>query len=129
MNKLVNTNWEKFAPILLHLNRSEVSPEVLTEIREYYLNKSDIGLPTMTQSANMLSDRTFFLDNHDAVVLHSRVAPVYPYFYKYNGRYAMAKLLFVKSPFPVALPDRFDFAIGTGVSWFAENVLRIREPN
>lgn len=77
----------------------------------------------------MISDRAFFLDNHDAAVMHSQHGDVYPYYYTYSGRYAMAKLLFVKSPLPFRLPDRYDFAIGTLSSWFAEYLLRMREPN
>jgi len=129
MNEKINTEWEKYAPLFLNLHTSERSTKLLREIRQYYLNDSDIGIMTIKQSANMLSDRGFFLDNHDAAVLHAKVADVYAYYYKYNGRYAMAKLLFVKSPLPFPIPDRYDFAIGTAINWFAENVLRMREPN
>jgi hypothetical protein len=129
MNERINKEWERFAPIFLNLRRAERSFKLLQDIREYYLNNSDIGILTIKASAAMLSDRGFFLDNHDAAVLHAKVAPVYAYYYNYNGRYAMAKLLFVKSPLPFPIPDRYDFAIGTAINWFAENVLRFREPN
>jgi len=129
MGRLVNDNWESYAAKFLNIPPSEANPELLKDIRKYYLNDSEVGLPTLKKSADMISDRAFFLDNHDASVLHSRVADVYPYFYKYNGRYAMAKLLFVKGPLPFRIPDYFDFALGTASNWFAENVFGIREPN
>ncbi|XP_035704166.1 venom carboxylesterase-6 isoform X2 [Folsomia candida] len=129
MNRLVNSGWDQMAAKFLNLHPSEVNPTLLKDIKQFYLNNSEINLQTIKMSANMISDRAFFLDNHDAAVLHSRVANVYPYYYTYSGRYAMAKLLFVKSQLPFRLPDRYDFAIGTLSSWFLEYVLRIKEPN
>jgi hypothetical protein len=129
MNRLVNTEWDRMAGKFLGLHPTEINPQLLHDIKKFYLNDSDISLQTIKKAADMISDRAFFLDNHDAAIMHSQVADVYPYFYTYNGRYAMGKLLFVKSPLPFRLPDRYDFAVGTLSSWFAEYVLRIREPN
>lgn len=81
MNNLVNTEWEKFASKFLNLHPSEVNPKLLKDIKKYYLNDSEIGLPTIKKSADMISDRAFFLDNHDAVALHSQVADVFAYYY------------------------------------------------
>jgi len=129
MNSLVNSQWDTFAEKIINLKGGEATPKLLQDIRRFYLNNSDISLATLKKSADMISDRAFFLDNHDAVVLHSQVNKVFPYYYTYNGSYAMAKLLFVKSSLPFRLPDRYDFTVGTLTSWFTEYVLHIREPN
>lgn len=129
MRALINTKWEHFAGKFLNIKQSQENPKLLRDVRKFYLKNSNISLETLKEAGNMISDKTFFLDNHDAVAYHSKGADVYPYYYTYNGRYAMAKLLFVKKKLPFKIPDRYEFHLGCFSTWFSEYVLNVNEPN
>lgn len=124
MRKILNSNWEHFAPVLLgyqdHTNKDALS----TRVKKFYLNDEPLSQSNAREAANMVSDRNFFLDNHDAVILQSKVAPTYAYYYTYQGLFALGNLLFSRTPLP--LPDNLDYLVATGLNWATSNLLRRR---
>jgi len=68
-----------------------------------------------------------FLGFHDSVELQSKWAPVYPYYYTYQGKFGFANLLFsMTGSLPASLDTIFAFLSNTR-EWFRTNVFRIGE--
>ncbi|ODM99012.1 Venom carboxylesterase-6 [Orchesella cincta] len=124
MRKTLNSKWEHFAPVLLSYQNHENKSALSTAVKRFYLNNEPVSQKNAKETANMVSDRNFFLDNHDAAIMHSRVAPTYVYYYTYQGVFALANLLFSRTPLP--LPDNLDYLLGTGLNWVTSNLLRRR---
>lgn len=128
LRQLVNTNWDDFAPVLLRYEGYNKRVDFSASLKEFYLNNEPLSLSTASNGLKMLSDRGFFLDNHDAAILHSMSAPTYTYFYNYRGVFELANLLFYKAQVPF-LPNDQDYAVGTGLQWVITNVLNKRRKN
>lgn len=124
MRKILNSKWEQFAPVLLGFKNYTDKEMLSKEVKQYYLNNNPITQQNAKETANMVSDRNFFLDNHDAALLQSKVAPTYIYYYTYQGLFALGNLLFSRSPLP--LPGNLDYLVGTGLNWVSSNLLRRR---
>lgn len=50
MNRLVNSGWDQMAAKFLNLHPSEVNPTLLKDIKQFYLNNSEINLQTIKMS-------------------------------------------------------------------------------
>lgn len=124
MRKILNSKWEHFAPVLLSYQNYPNKSALSAEVKKYYLNDAPISQSNAKETANMVSDRNFFLDNHDAAILQSRVAPTYIYYYTYQGLFALGNLLFSRTALP--LPGNLDYLVGTGLNWVSSNLLRRR---
>lgn len=124
MRRLLNEKWEQFAPVLLGYQHHPNKDQISADVKKFYLNDEEVTQKNVKETANMVSDRTFFLDNHDAAILQARVAPTYVYYYTYQGLFALGNLLFSRTPLP--LPDNLDYLVGTGLNWVSSNLLRRR---
>jgi len=124
MRKILNTKWEHFAPVLLNYQNHSNKDALSAQVKKFYLSDEPVSQKNAREAANMVSDRNFFLDNHDAAILHSQVAPTYLYYYTYQGLFALGNLLFSRTPLP--LPDNLDYMVGTGLNWVSSNLLRRR---
>lgn len=124
MRKTLNAKWDHFAPTLLSYKNFPNKTALSQEVKRYYLNNAPVSQSNAKEAANMVSDRNFFLDNHDAAIMQSRVAPVYTYYYTYQGLFALGNLLFSRTALP--LPGNLDYLVGTGLNWVTSNLLRRR---
>lgn len=115
MRQYVNREWQRLAPQVLSYRDHENKNQVTMDIVEYYLNNQEISQETILESNDMLSDRGFFLDSHDAAVMQSEVAPTYVYYYTYEGVFNGGNMLFTKANLP--LPSDANYVFGGGMVW------------
>jgi len=93
----IGRDWNKIAPTLLSYDMK--NQEASEEIRAYYFgNTVQNPLSSMENFTQLLSDRNFFQGTHKASIFHSKVAPVYLYYFTYPGDVSLFKLFKWISP-------------------------------
>ncbi|CAG7822766.1 unnamed protein product [Allacma fusca] len=129
-NKNVSTrifsNWKNVAPILL--NYDDHRRDIAERVRNFYLQKSHniFGRPSLWFRRNtkgftdMFSDRLYFTAEHVAIQEHSKYAPVYAYYFTYEGAFTFYNLFLSSGKYPRLLEVGYSFA----AKWILENIFR-----
>jgi len=118
----VNENWKEHFPYMLGYSDRPDKDEISYALRKYYLDGKDISMEYLSGASNLFSDISFFLPDQAATILHSKVAPAYPYYYSYEGSFSLGGILLSKTVLP--LPTNINYALGSSLSWIFTNVLR-----
>ncbi|XP_046744726.1 venom carboxylesterase-6-like [Diprion similis] len=87
---LLDTNFEKIAPSLLHYDDTvqEMNESPRTRrVREYYLQRRPINLISVEKVTEMMTDWLYRIGNEKAARMHARAirSPVYCYFFTYKS--------------------------------------------
>lgn len=98
--KVVNEHWSTFLPFLLDYYFHPQKDEITEFLTKRYFKNAPLSMATLKDAAEMLTDKQFSLMNHDAALMHSKVAPAYLYQYDYQGVHSILNVLFDNSTLP-----------------------------
>lgn len=128
LRDFVNKNWPQIGKFLFNLNEFSSDPDALiSTLTEFYMKKLPISKENLKEIVPFMSDAGFFLDNHDAALLHSKVAPTYIYHYNYSGIFALGEIFFKKTSLPIG--GTLNGLLGGGISLVSSNLLNRRAEN
>jgi hypothetical protein len=95
----LHQEWAKTLPLLM-LTPNKVEPEITEKIKSYYFNEKfnhENPMSQMLNFTNLFSDWIFYLGFQNGITSHlkqaSPSAPIYLYYYNYNGDFNLSDVL------------------------------------
>lgn len=124
----INKHWNDLLKFIFNLGEFTSNPNQLIDtMTKHYSFGMAISRDVIHQAAPFFSDVGFYLDNHDVALFHSKVAPTYAYYYRYNGIFSGGNLFLAKTDVPF-LGD-INYLLGGSIANLQENLLNHRAEN